>query len=352
MKLNINKKSVSEQIAAHFRGAIEGGKYKPGDPFPSERQLEAEIGVSRKTVNKAISILAGQGYVFKEQGKSTFVADFRKAAAVASGERNLAFVFESPESMYHPYGAPLFRALCALAVDGGYGTKMVFESDPALPRLRKELAGGNIRGLFVFPDFAFADLAALDIPFAVFRRVFGKLPPGRHVVSYADELDAMRQALRCLAGKSRTCPAFLSGSPERESEAERERTFLEEAAILKLKSPRIIPTHYDRGETEAAATAILKLGADAVVAADDMVARWTVDALAAHGVDVPGDIAVIGFNDMEMYSRRAPELTTFTLPYAEIAAAGFAGLERLLAGASAAVTAPPAKYRFKQGLTA
>ncbi|MFA6568360.1 MAG: GntR family transcriptional regulator [Victivallales bacterium] len=349
MKLNIIKKSVSEQIAAHFRAEIERGKYKPGDPFPSERQLEAKTGISRKTINKAISILAGQGYVFKEQGKSTFVSDFREAAVVA-GENNLAFVFDTPESMYHPHCAPLFRALCGLATREGYGTKIIFEPDAELSHIRKELACGNIRGLFVFPIFAFATLVALDVPFAVFRRIFDDLPSGRYAISYADELDVMRQATRYLVEKKRSRLVFLSGSPEYESEAMREKTFLDETIALKLKSSQIIPTHYNCGETKSAVALMLKLGTDAVIAADDMVARWTVDELMAHEVKVPDDIAVIGFNDMEMYSRRVPELTTFSLPYEKIAANAFSRLVRLIAGGKAKTSV--AKYRFRQGFTA
>jgi DNA-binding LacI/PurR family transcriptional regulator len=95
---------------------------------------------------------------------------------------------------------------------------------------------------------------------------------------------------------------------------------------------------------------MLKLGTDAVIAADDMVARWTVDELMAHEVKVPDDIAVIGFNDMEMYSRRVPELTTFSLPYEKIAANAFSRLVRLIAGGKAKTSV--AKYRFRQGFTA
>jgi GntR family transcriptional regulator of arabinose operon len=48
---------------------------RPGDRVDSEHELVAKYSVSRATVSKAIGELVSEGYLFREQGRGTFVAD-------------------------------------------------------------------------------------------------------------------------------------------------------------------------------------------------------------------------------------------------------------------------------------
>jgi GntR family transcriptional regulator len=52
---------------------IESGHWKPGESIPSERILSNEHGVSVGTVKKAIMNLVHRGYLYRIQGKGTFV---------------------------------------------------------------------------------------------------------------------------------------------------------------------------------------------------------------------------------------------------------------------------------------
>lgn len=51
------------------------GKYRPGDKLPGERELAAELRISQMTMNKALMILANEGWVCREHGKGTFVPE-------------------------------------------------------------------------------------------------------------------------------------------------------------------------------------------------------------------------------------------------------------------------------------
>jgi GntR family transcriptional regulator len=62
------------QIKARLLEAIEGGQLQPGDRVPSERELTARFSVSRMTARQALTELERQGYLFRLQGKGTFVA--------------------------------------------------------------------------------------------------------------------------------------------------------------------------------------------------------------------------------------------------------------------------------------
>ncbi len=56
-----------------LRARIRSGAYRVGELIPSEPQLQAEFGLSRVTVRRAIDELAREGLLRKEQGRGTYV---------------------------------------------------------------------------------------------------------------------------------------------------------------------------------------------------------------------------------------------------------------------------------------
>lgn len=62
------------QIKARLLEAIENGQLKPGDRVLSERELTTQFGVSRMTARQALTEMESQGFLYRIQGKGTFVA--------------------------------------------------------------------------------------------------------------------------------------------------------------------------------------------------------------------------------------------------------------------------------------
>ncbi len=62
------------QLAALLREKIDDGEWQPRSAIPSERQLETLYGISRTTIREAIDSLVRQGYLYREQGRGTFVS--------------------------------------------------------------------------------------------------------------------------------------------------------------------------------------------------------------------------------------------------------------------------------------
>jgi GntR family transcriptional regulator len=62
-----------QQLERALRRAIEQRVLGPDDVLPPERQLAADLDVSRITVRKAIDLLAAEGYLVKRQGSGNFV---------------------------------------------------------------------------------------------------------------------------------------------------------------------------------------------------------------------------------------------------------------------------------------
>ena len=66
---------VYAQVANALRADIKEGRYPPGSPLPSERQLAARFEVSVTTVKTAMSYLRGEGLVVSQQGRLAAVAE-------------------------------------------------------------------------------------------------------------------------------------------------------------------------------------------------------------------------------------------------------------------------------------
>ncbi|WP_202919062.1 LacI family DNA-binding transcriptional regulator [Saccharothrix deserti] len=86
--------------------------------------------------------------------------------------------------------------------------------------------------------------------------------------------------------------------------------------------PRLVPGDFTAARGEAAAAEIMARwpDTDAVFALGDLSALGALDALRRAGVDVPGDVAVAGFDDIAFAALSRPGLTTTTNPVEDIAA--------------------------------
>ena len=74
---NVNPDSMTpmyKQIIDILSRKMDEGELKPGDRIPSEAELMQTYHVSRITVRQALDGLAQAGYIYKVQGKGSFVA--------------------------------------------------------------------------------------------------------------------------------------------------------------------------------------------------------------------------------------------------------------------------------------
>ena len=82
----IDRRSTVSRILANLHDRIVGGNMKPGSPLPAERELAAELGVSRFSLREALRVAESQGLVKISHGKRTQVAT-ETASSVAAAWR-------------------------------------------------------------------------------------------------------------------------------------------------------------------------------------------------------------------------------------------------------------------------
>lgn len=64
-----------ERVRRALAREIESGRWEAGTVFPSEAQLLERFEVSRPTLVRSLRALVDEGYLYRQQGKGTFVAD-------------------------------------------------------------------------------------------------------------------------------------------------------------------------------------------------------------------------------------------------------------------------------------
>lgn len=65
---------VSEQILFAVKKAVISGQMKPGDPFPSVRQMSLELKINPNTAHKVVAALVDDGVLQVMPGIGTVVA--------------------------------------------------------------------------------------------------------------------------------------------------------------------------------------------------------------------------------------------------------------------------------------
>lgn len=74
MLREIRRTRLYEQIMAQLAELIRQGVLRPGDRLPPERDLAAQLGVSRASLREALQAIELRGLVVRRQGAGTFVA--------------------------------------------------------------------------------------------------------------------------------------------------------------------------------------------------------------------------------------------------------------------------------------
>ncbi|GAB3037290.1 LacI family DNA-binding transcriptional regulator [Parafrigoribacterium mesophilum] len=141
---------------------------------------------------------------------------------------------------------------------------------------------------------------------------------GMHALT-VDNVDGMRQALMHLHALGHTCVAYVSGP--RDSWSDKARTRGLRGAEAELPGIEILEMgHFApvfAGGVAAADRAIAS-GATAVVCFNDLIALGVLSRMTSRGIAVPGDVSIIGFDDIPAATLVSPALTTLAVPHRQL----------------------------------
>ncbi|MDT7726611.1 MAG: hypothetical protein QOI21_3187 [Actinomycetota bacterium] len=291
---------------------------------PTLEDVAAFAGVSRSTASRALN---DDAYVSARSKEKVLAAAkdlgyFPNQAARSLVTRRtdaVALVLSEPEErlLDDPYRTAVMRAGYRELADAGSQMVLMFVDGGAdLARTMRFLEGGHVDGALVFAPHR-ADplpraLRGLRMP-VVFGGQAGNIRRGVHVVDF-DNKGGARQAVEHLVGIGRTRIATIAG-PQDQTAAVQRLTAWRAAVLAAGYDPADLSEEADftlTGGAEAMERLLTRRGdLDAVFVASDMMAAGALRTLTAAGRKIPGDVAVVGFDDhAALASAMNPPLTS------------------------------------------
>lgn len=228
----------------------------------------------------------------------------------------------------NPLFPPIVRGIEDVLEPAGYSGLIVStDNDPHRERQQIEsLRSRQVEGLIVAT-------ATLDHPLLVQLRREGvpmvmvnRRPEGMDVASITpDDATGVELAVHHLAELGHRRIAHLAGPATTSTGLVRARAFRSTVRDLGLDDDPELITACDYWSEDAGAAGLRTLldrgtSFTAVVAGNDLIALGCYDVFAERGLSCPGDISVVGFNDMPFLDKLQPPLTTVAIPHQQIGA--------------------------------
>ena len=274
---------------------------------------EADVAVS--TVSRALSnpdrvSAATRHHVQSVAARLGYRHD-RTAPALETGRTPMLALLVA--DITNPSNFSLIRGAEAEARAAGYTLILGdTQESPEFEKAHAERLGSAVEG-FVLASSRLPDEDLLELaerrPIVLLNRQTDDLPS---VIT--DSVDAGRQIIDHLAALGHRSLTYLGGPANAWSDGERSRAlsmFAERAGIEVIRRGPFAPT-LEGGS--AAADIGAASGTTALVAFNDLLAIGVLQRLQHLGIDVPGYVSVVGFDDIFGSDFCHPPLTTVTAP--------------------------------------
>jgi LacI family transcriptional regulator len=313
---------------------------------PTISRVAAEAGVSRATVSRAFShpdlLLPATVEKVREVALRLGYVPNQMARALSTGRAgNIGLIVPD---ITNPFFSALMRAAQAEAYRRGYAT---FLGDTDETEELEDLLVGKLTAQvdgFVLAsprqDEARIRLHAGRRPLVVVNRDLDGIP--RVLV---DTTGGFGRAVGLLADLGHRTLAYVGAPWSSWSNQQRARAVAEAGEARGLKVVRIDTNRPSHEAGHAAVERVLRAGATAALAVDDVVAQGLMAGLADRGLSVPADFSVIGCDDV-IAATTYPPLTSVDARCAE---AGRTAVALLIEGLTA--HPPPERHVIRGDLT-
>jgi LacI family transcriptional regulator len=328
-----SKQPVFKQIYDILIAEMNGGLYLSGEKLPSEKELCARFDVERNTVRKALRILVDERRIVRLPGIGSRIMSFAEEAPVEKTEERLL----SPESAGLAETGKTSRIILLITrIDylhsaGGesFHYKLIHRFEERLSRM-----GYNLLFKPVGKDGTVAETIRSAAPQGIIFDSFNPDATYRESARFglacvsvnhytplftsivSNNFDGAYQVTRRLIEAGHKKIAFILGKSSHQTNTERLsgiRT-LYTALDLCLRPKYLIPGDWTFTSGTMAAEKILAMKSSerptAVFAFNDDLAYGCYSVFQRHGLSVPDDISIVGFDKSDRYSGMFPPIST------------------------------------------
>lgn len=292
---------------------------------PTLEAVAAQAGVSRSTVSRVVN---GSSKVSPDVEQAVNAAIERlhyipnRAARSLANNQTMAIALVIPEDTTRFFGDPYFAAIVQGITRGLDGSDYVLnlqivQSHPS-DKTSRYLAGGNVDGALVVSHHSgdqFLGSLTGQLPIVFGGRPM-RVPDQPAYFVDVDNVAAAARGTQYLIDKGRTRIATIAGPSDMLASLDRLTGWTRAMTGAGLSTERI--AHGDFSLTSGA-RAMRELldrfpDLDSVFVASDLMAAGAIPVLFERGLSVPGDVAVLGFDDSPVATSGAVQLTTVHQP--------------------------------------
>jgi len=300
-------------------------------------------GVSTATVSRVInspSIVASETEAQVRAAITTLKYHPQAAAQVLASNRTNTIGLLLAE-ISGDFFSPLLRGIEAEAREAGFGLLIYATRGGEVEYSAQHLPLGehNTDGVLVFvggvPETRLVHLNQIEFPVVLIHQ---SPPTGLDIpcVTIENKLGARKLVDHLIEEHGYRRIAFLTGEAGHEDSYWREMGYRESLAAHDIPfDPQLIaPGGFDRNEAQNSIEGWLREGLvfDAVFSGDDEAAIGVLTALNQASKRVPEDVAVVGFDDMELSRYLIPPLTTVHAPTEQVGRESVKQLVQLIRG--------------------
>lgn len=291
---------------------------RPSPRGPTLTSLARELGVHVSTVSRALSdsphgIAPDTVQLVRELASRRGYRHNAAARSLRTG-RSLAVGMTVPR-LTDQVLATVYAGVDETAIAAGYTT--LVSNTHAQPELRRQrvdlMMSRQVDGVVVADSRQSADLLvemeASGVPYVLALR---RLPG--HLSISTDDLRGGRLAAEHLLELGHTHIGIVAGDTRASTGRERTQGFLEACsdAGVEIPASHVQPCLFDVRSGAVAAGRLLAAAPDvtAIFAASDNVALGVIGTLRSSGRQVPDDVALVGYNDLDLASALPVPLTS------------------------------------------
>jgi len=320
--------SLYKQIAGDLRTQIEKGEMVAGDQLPSQGELAKRYDVSLITIKKALSELIGNGLIYSRMGKGAFVAP-RQTQLKLNTSKALGLVLRDLRS---PFFSMIIHSVQAEAERRGYTLLISNSADheerevSQIARFRSmEISGMIIASMSYTHEATPPVLKLMESKFPMVMVSY--IEDDR--ISYVgiDNLQGAYLATKHLVDLGYSRIGYISGGRGNVLSTLRmegyQRALKDAGLPVDRKYLFELPVkqewrYYDAARALGHQILGLKSRPEAIFAYDDMIALGLQQAVLEIKLQVPDDLAIVGFDDIEQVKLAPVPLTTIRQPVEEI----------------------------------
>lgn len=325
------------QVYEVLQRQIQSGHWKAGARLPSEVELVRTFGASRITVGRAVRDLQAAGLVERRAGSGTYV----KAAPVAGG---LSFGLLIPDLGETEIFEPMCQGMMASplarehALVWGSVNSTDTSKDQHAWQLCRQYIDRRVAGVFFAPlevtprpdDVNQRIVRALDaarIPVVLLDRPPYPYPQrGHHDLVGIDNRRAGFAITEHLARRGSRRIAFVALPNAAATVNAREAGYREALYAFDLPVDREAVRHIDPAGVPLVRSLMESFHPDAIVCANDRAAARLMRTLLQLGYAIPGDVRIVGIDDVEYASLLPVPLTTLRQPTRQIGDAALSAM--------------------------